>query len=138
MIEVDILGINLTPNQYYELIPAIVYLINDVAIPVNSMTSQKQRKERYFERKWMGPQSFWNYGSALENISIFLCKGNQMNFFSKMWRISLPRRLQNNDLECWSKTAGVITNDGFLECIIFVQCTVYNARRRNNSSQTML
>ena len=26
------------------------------------------------------------------------------------------------------KNGGVITNDGFLECIEFVQCTVYNAR----------
>ena len=65
-------------------------------------------------------------------------KGNQMIFFSKMWRISLPRILQNNDLQCQLKTAGVIINDGFLECIIFVQCTVYNARWRNNALHTML
>ena len=65
-------------------------------------------------------------------------KGNQNIFFSKMWRISFPRILQNNDLQCKLKTAGVITNDGFLECIIFVQCTVYNARWRNNALHTML
>ena len=53
------------------------------------------------------------YGSALEHISISICtrantwmldnvyiKGNQMIFFCKMWRISLPRILQNNDLQC--------------------------------------
>ena len=52
-------------------------------------------------------------GSVLEHVSISLCtrantwmldsvyiKGNQKNFFSKMWRISLPRILQNNDLQC--------------------------------------
>ena len=53
------------------------------------------------------------YGSALELISISLCtsantwmfekvyiKGNQMKLFNKMWRISLPRILQNSDLQC--------------------------------------
>ena len=34
--------------------------------------------------------------------------------------------------------AGVITNDGFLEYIIIVQGTVYNARWRNNALQIML
>ena len=32
----------------------------------------------------------------------------------------------------------MITNDGFLECIVFVQCTAYNARWRNNALPTML
>ena len=32
----------------------------------------------------------------------------------------------------------MITNDGFLECITFVQCTVYNAPWRNNALQAML
>ena len=39
-IEADILGINLTPNQYNALTPSIVYVNNDVKIPFNSMTSQ--------------------------------------------------------------------------------------------------
>ena len=39
-IEADILGINLTPNQYNALAPAIVYVCNDVTIPFNSVTSQ--------------------------------------------------------------------------------------------------
>ena len=39
-IEADILGINLTPNQYNALAPAIVYVNNDVTIPFNSVTSQ--------------------------------------------------------------------------------------------------
>ena len=39
-IEADILGINLTPNQYNALAPAIVYVSNDVTIPFNSVTSQ--------------------------------------------------------------------------------------------------
>ena len=36
----DITCINLTPNQYNALAPAIVYVSNDVTIPVNSMKSQ--------------------------------------------------------------------------------------------------
>ena len=39
-IEADILGINLTPNRYNALAPAIVYVSNDVTIPFNSVTSQ--------------------------------------------------------------------------------------------------
>ena len=39
-IEADILGINLTPNLYNALTPAIVYVSNDVTIPFNSVTSQ--------------------------------------------------------------------------------------------------
>ena len=39
-IEEDILGINLTPNRYNALVPAIVYVSNDVTIPFNSVTSQ--------------------------------------------------------------------------------------------------
>ena len=39
-IEADILGINLTPNRYNALAPAIVYVSNDVTTPFNSVTSQ--------------------------------------------------------------------------------------------------
>ena len=39
-IEADILGINLTPNRYIALTPAIVYVSNDVTIASNSVTSQ--------------------------------------------------------------------------------------------------
>ena len=39
-IEADILGINLMPNRYNALAPAIVYVNNDVTIPFNSVTSQ--------------------------------------------------------------------------------------------------
>ena len=71
-------------------------------------------------------------------LKVFISRVIRWNCFSKMWRISLPRMLQNNVLQCWLKTAGVIANDGFLECIVFVQCTVYNARWRNNALPTML
>ena len=59
-IEADILGINLTPNRYKTLAPAIIYVSNDATIPFNSVTSQWQHKERYCERTWVGPKSFWN------------------------------------------------------------------------------
>ena len=36
------------------------------------------------------------------------------------------------------QTAAVITNSGYLECIICVQYTAYNARWRNNALQAML
>ena len=39
-IEADILGINLTPNRYNSLTPAIVYVSNDITIPFHSVTSQ--------------------------------------------------------------------------------------------------
>ena len=39
-IDEDILGINLTLNRYNALVPAIVYVSNDVTIPFNSVTSQ--------------------------------------------------------------------------------------------------
>ena len=39
-IEADIPDINLTPNWYNALNPAIVYVSNDVIIPFNSMMSQ--------------------------------------------------------------------------------------------------
>ena len=41
-IEADILGINLTPNRYNSLAPAIaiVYVSNDITILFNSVTSQ--------------------------------------------------------------------------------------------------
>ena len=71
-------------------------------------------------------------------LIVFISQVIRWNCFSKMWRISLPRMLQNNDLQCELKTAGVIANGGFLECIVFVQCTVYNARWGNNALPTML
>ena len=39
-IEADIPGINLTPNRYNALAPAIVYVSNDVTILFNSVTPQ--------------------------------------------------------------------------------------------------
>ena len=39
-IEADILGLDLTPNRYNALVPAIVYVGNDVTIPFKSVTSQ--------------------------------------------------------------------------------------------------
>ena len=87
-IEADILGINLTPNWYNALTPAIVYVSNDVTIPFNSVTNITARAH---ERDRNRPEI---YGSALELISISLCtganawmfdnfymKGNQINKF---------------------------------------------------------
>ena len=42
-----------------------------------------------------------------------------------------------NDWQWKLTNGGVITNDGYPECIIFVPCTVYHAHGRNNALQTM-
>ena len=63
---------------------------------------------------------------------VFISMVIRLNCFSKMWCISLPRILQNNDLQCWIKTAGVITNDGFPECII-----LYNALGTMHAGEAM-
>ena len=39
-IEAEIVGINLTPNLYNALVPAIVYVSNEVIISFNTVTSQ--------------------------------------------------------------------------------------------------
>ena len=65
-------------------------------------------------------------------LKVFIWRVIRWNFFSKMWRISLPRVLQNNDLPYKLKTARVITNDGFLECII-----LYNALCTIHAGETM-
>ena len=65
----------------------------------NSNTKKVAASAREYDRI-----RFEIYESALEHVSISLCtrantwmldsvysKGNQMNFFCKMWRISLPR-----------------------------------------------
>ena len=39
-------------------------------------------------------------------LIVFISRVIRLNWFSKMWRISLPHILQNNDLQCWLKTAG--------------------------------
>ena len=110
-IEADILGKNLIPNWCSALAPAIVYVSNDVTIPFKAVTSQWQHKERCCEHTRIRPKSFWNLRIGARTCLYFLCtrantlmldsvyiKGNQMNFFSKMWRISWPRISQNNDL----------------------------------------
>ena len=65
-------------------------------------------------------------------LIVFISRVIRWNCFSEMQRISLPRILQNNDLPCQLKTAGVITNDGFLECII-----LYNALCTMHAGETM-
>ena len=57
-IEADIPCINVTNDRYNALVPAIVYVRNDVTIPFNSMTSQSQHNEPCCERTWKGPNRF--------------------------------------------------------------------------------
>ena len=65
-IEADIPCINVNPNRYNALAPAIVYVSNDVTISLNSMTSQSQNKDPYCESTWMGEKRFEINGSAVK------------------------------------------------------------------------
>ena len=84
--------------------------------------------------------SLFLYVQGLIHGSLIICyiKGNQMNLISEMWRILLLRILQKIRFTVLTKTVGVIANDGILECIVFVQCTLYNARWRDNALPTIL
>ena len=112
-IEADILAKNLTPNRCNALAQplstsAMTSQSHSTPWRHNSNTKNVAASAREYDQN-----RFEIYGSALEHVSIPLCtrantwmldsvyiKGNQKNFFSKMWRISLPRILQNNDLQC--------------------------------------
>ena len=94
-------------------------------------------------------------GSALEHVSVSLCtrantwmlasvyiNSNQMNFFSKMWRISLPLILQNNDLVLTKNDGGDhkrrLSRVHYICTMHCVQCTLeklhctpcYNVQQR--------
>ena len=111
-IKEDILGINLTPNRYNALVPAIVYVSNDVTIPFNSVTITTQIT--LLRAHVNGTEIVLKSTDRRSNISPFLyvqglihgslivviSRVMRWNCFSKMWRIPLPRILQNNDLQC--------------------------------------
>ena len=94
-LEVDIPCIYLTPNRYKALAPAIVYVSNDITIPVNSMMSQMNTiatKNLIASVCEWDQNHFEIYGSALKhNYNVFLyvqglnhsvyIKGNQMKLF---------------------------------------------------------
>ena len=83
---------------------------------------------------WRWNLSLFLYGQVLIHgcLTVFISRVIRWNCFSKMWHISLACILQNNDLQCQLKTAGVITNDGSLECII-----LYNALYTMHAGETM-
>ena len=76
-------------------------------------------------------------GLIYRYLIVFISSVIRWNFSAKCG-VFHCRTYYKITIYCRTKTAGVITNDGFLECIIFAQCTVYNARWRNNRLQTML
>ena len=62
-IQEDIPYVDFTPNCCNEIAPAIVYLNNDVTMPVNSMNSILNtitEQEPFCKRAWMRPKSFRN------------------------------------------------------------------------------
>ena len=99
-------------------------------------------------------------GSALEHVSISLStrantwmldsvyiKGNQKNFFSKMWRISLPRILQKKRFTVLTKNGGgdhkrrlsrvhYICTMHCVQCTLEKQCTAHHVIKRNKTSSS--
>ena len=61
-------------------------------------------------------------------LMVYISKVIRLNCFSKMWRISLPLKLQNNDIQWKLKTAGwsqTTTFQSALDCPMHcVQCTL--------------
>ena len=72
------------------------------------------------DRRWNISLFFDVQGLIHGCLIVFTSRVIRWNFFSKMPRFSFPRISQNDDLQCWLKTAGLITNDGNLECFVFV------------------
>ena len=87
-------------------------------------------------KDWRSNLSLFLYAQGRKHgcLIVFISRVIRRNDFSKTWHISLPCILRNNG---YLQMAGVIRNDGFRVHYI-VQCTVYNARWRNNALQTML
>ena len=71
-------------------------------------------------------------------LIVFISRVIRWNCFSKILRISLPRILQNNDFTVLTKNGGGDHKRRLSRVHYIVQCTVYNARWRNNALQTML
>ena len=65
-------------------------------------------------------------------LIVFISRVIRSNCFSKMWHISLLRILQNEDLQCWLKTAGVIAKTAFSSAFY-----LYNALCTMHAGETM-
>ena len=111
-IEADILGINLTPNRYNALTPAIC--ICQQTSQSHSTPWRHHSDTRTLLRTHMnGTEIVLKSTDRPSNLSLFLyvqglirgclivftSKVIRWNYFSKMWRISLSRIKQNNNLQ---------------------------------------
>ena len=65
-------------------------------------------------------------------LIVFISRVIRWNCFSKMLRISLPRMLQNNDLQCLLKTAGWSQTTAFSSALY-----LYNALCTMHAGETM-
>ena len=105
-IEADILSINLTANRHNALAPAIVYVSNDVTIATQRTLLWAHVNETKIAVKSTDRRSNLSpflYVQRLIHgclIVFIYIKVIRWNCFSNMWRISLPRILQDNDLQC--------------------------------------
>ena len=65
-------------------------------------------------------------------LIVFISRVIRWNCFSKMWHISLPHILQNNDLQCWLKRRGWSQTTAFLSALY-----LYNALCTMHPGETM-
>ena len=71
-------------------------------------------------------------------LIMFISRIIRWNCFSKIWRISLPRILQKRRFTVLTKCGGGDHKRRLFRMHYIVQCTVCNARWRNNALQTIL
>ena len=94
-IRADIQCINLTPNRYNALAPAIVYVSNDVTIPVNGTEIVLKSTDRHSNATLFLPAQGLNLGFW----TVFISRTIICNCFSTMWAILLPWILKCKDLQ---------------------------------------
>ena len=114
-IDVDILGINLTPNRYVQCtLPSHClrqqWRHNPIQLSDVTIATRRTLLRAHVngtEIVWKSTDQHWNLSLFLYVqvfihgcLIVFISRVIRWNCFSKMWRISLPRILQNNDLQC--------------------------------------
>ena len=82
-------------------------------------------------------------------LIVFISRVIRWNCFSKMWHISLPHILQNNDLQCWLKNGGGDRKRGLsrvhcictmhcVQCTLEKQCTANHVINNNKKNDILV
>ena len=136
---------NITHNRHNTIIPASVYVSNDVIIPVDSMMSQANSiaTRRTLSRPRMNGteivlksierHSTMTLFLRIQGLNhgcwtVFISRVIKLNCFRKIWCMLLPRIFKKIGFQVLTINGEVITNDNCVECIVIVQCTVCYAR----------